>query len=68
MKRAALALALALTGCNTAPVWEKPGASDAEFRADLGDCQSQVIASGARGIQMAMAHRACMHSRGWREQ
>lgn len=58
-----------LAGCATSSShWAKEGASDADFRADMGYCRAQAF--GVPGamtnlLQVAMVQRSCMEAKGW---
>jgi hypothetical protein len=67
----------ALVGCEESAYWSKPGATPAELRRDLADCER--VATGptpfhfwALGLSYEAAHNriaereaACMMERGW---
>jgi hypothetical protein len=76
---AAVAILLALCGCATSPAdWIKPGATRAELRRDLADCQRDATGpppfhfraldenyETARHRAVRLKHQ-CMEARGWR--
>lgn len=63
---------LLLAGCATEPAkqtyWEKPGATEKDFHADMGFCRAQAFSTpGAMGnlLQAAIIQSSCMQGRGW---
>lgn len=65
------ALAIAVSACSLFPNWhwERPGASAADYEADLKHCKLLVY-PGVDGMvtkQSVRAMHACMEGRGWRK-
>jgi hypothetical protein len=67
-----LIFALLLSGCAMAPTkktyWEKPGATQADFNADIGFCRAQAFSvPGALNnlAQAAIVQSSCMQGKGW---
>ena len=74
MKRTALILAVALSGCTTTMVFTKPGATDSDLNTDFYQCKMQAYNLPENGNpQMAVYAAAmrerfvqdCMASKGW---
>lgn len=69
---------IALFGCQAPEPWTKPGATDAELRRDLADCEREATGPGpfhfealnetyeAARDRIAEAKSACMKARGWK--
>lgn len=62
---------LSLAGCALRPTWhwEKPGAGEEQYRADLNHCKG-VSYPGADGMvtgEMLRRMHACMEAHGWRK-
>ncbi len=67
----AVCIILVMTGCALLPGWhwEKPGATDGEYDADIKYCKLQVY-PGVDGMVTKESVRrmhACMEARGWRK-
>jgi hypothetical protein len=68
-----LVIALLMSGCATPPpskttYWEKPGAGQAEFNADIGFCRAQAFSvPGAMNnlAQAVIVQSSCMQGKGW---
>jgi hypothetical protein len=71
MRGTAVLLALCLVGCatkQTQTYWEKPGASQQDFQADMGQCRAQAFSvPGAMNnlVQVAIVQNTCMQGKGW---
>ncbi len=76
---AAAILLVVVTGCAASPPeWTKPGATSADLRRDLGDCEREATGPGpfrfwalsmdydAATDRIARVRRQCMEARGWR--
>ena len=65
-KASMLLLSLLLFGCSTTPDggWNKPGASDQDFRQDRGSCVAQAFAV-SNSSQQAVILAGCMQGKGW---
>lgn len=66
-----LLVLLIAAGCATKETyWEKPGASSAQFDADMGACRAQAFGvPGAMNnlMQVAIVQSTCMQGRGWQQ-
>lgn len=66
-----LIVLLMLAGCAQTQKrshWEKPGATEQEFNADMGQCRAQAFSvPGAvqNLMQVAIVQNSCMQGRGW---
>lgn len=71
MKRTLLPLAALLSGCTLMSSWhwEKDGAGDAEYAADLRHCKSQTEQPLDGAVTTASVRRLqqCLAQRGWRK-
>lgn len=71
MKNGLIVLLLALAGCALRPNWhwEKPGASDEQYTAEVNQCKAATY-SGTDvmiGTEMVRRMHACMEAKGWRK-
>lgn len=65
-----LVVLMLLAGCatRTESVWVKPGADQAQFNADIGQCRAQAFSvPGAMNnlMQVAAVQSSCMQGKGW---
>lgn len=72
MKTIALVALLAMTGCSLlqpAWHWSRPGASEADYEADIRFCKSQTDQAIDGAVTNASVRRihGCMERRGWRK-
>jgi hypothetical protein len=60
-------LSLLLAACATKQTfWEKPGAGQAEFYQDQGQCHAQAFGvTGMNAMQIALVYNGCMRGKGW---
>lgn len=71
MKKCPIAALLMLAGCSLQPTWhwEKPGASQEQYTADLNRCKASSY-SGTDGMvtkEMVRRMHSCMEAHGWRK-
>lgn len=71
MKKSAVVLLLGAAGCALRPTWhwEKPGASEEQYTAEVNQCKAATY-SGTDGMvttQMVRRMQACMEAKGWRK-
>jgi hypothetical protein len=66
-----LILSLALAGCALRPAWhwERPGASDADYRNDEIACKQQSYEGADGAVTQSQVRRMqnCLERRGWRK-
>lgn len=71
MKKSLIVLLLGLAGCALRPTWhwEKPGASQEQYSADLNHCKgvSSPSADGMVTGEMVRRMHSCMEAHGWRK-
>lgn len=69
MKCLFLAIPLGLAACTTLH-WEKPGASEDQYRTDLNYCKGVSYPVGSDGMvtkEMVRRMEGCMEAHGWRK-